>query len=246
MKTTGQLKERGEMKRDKLLLFFLGLLLFTNAFQPVSAFKGIDQAMCGYVDSKNPECNYRKSDFQPTDEWAFFWFRGTFETPDVGASWGFNIREPDGEQFLVGPFQDSLLGPTKPGEIVGWIGIGVSRPNMTWGLKPGLSICCPTTLDGRSVRAASEKPGEWRVEFRLNDKAVVSERFSILGATAIAAITPTEAGAMKTSAVTRTETQLATPALPLDFALAGAVLLVVVIVVAYVYVRRRRRPGGVQ
>jgi hypothetical protein len=164
-------------------LVLLVLILLLTSFSEASAFVVLDRATCKYVDPKNQERKERTNQFDVTDEWAFFWFRGTMETSDAGAKeWKFNLYGPDGQQFLGGPFVFPFVfgAPPKPGDnVVGRIGIGVSKANMTVGLIPGFSICCPTSVNNRPIRPASEKPGEWRAEFMLDNRVVVSERFRI-------------------------------------------------------------------
>jgi hypothetical protein len=209
-------------------LVLLGLLLLLTFFSEANAFTITDRATCKYVDPKTHDCKERTNQFDLADEWAFFWFRGTMETSDAGAKEAkFNLYDPDGQQFLGAPFIIPFAFPIsapKPGEnVVGWIGIGISKANVAVGLMPGISITGTiTAINGRPVGPASEKPGEWQVEFTLDSKVVVSERFTI-GKAPI--------------------TQLYVPGLPSNLFLIAAVAAVLLVIVGVtLFALRRRRP----
>jgi hypothetical protein len=132
-------------------LVLLGLLLLLTFFSEANAFTITDRATCKYVDPKTNDCKERTNQFDLADEWAFFWFRGTMETSDAGAKEAkFNLYDPDGQQFLGAPFTIPFAFPIsapKPGEnVVGWIGIGISKANVAVGLMPGISITARSRL----------------------------------------------------------------------------------------------------
>lgn len=217
------------------VVLLVALLAIPTLVPPVSAFRVTDHAMCKDVDAKTHECKQRTSQFDLGDEWAFFWFRGTWEASDGGAKEAkFNLYDPDGQQFLGAPFVIPFVSPIpvpKPGDnVVGWLGISVSKAEMSVALWPGISITGIEAIDGRPVRPASEKPGEWRAEFTLDDRVVVSERFMIGKRSPIAIVT-----------------QPVAPGLPSAIVLLPiAAIVVVALVVSYMYTRRKKTTPNTQ
>jgi hypothetical protein len=232
----------------------MSILMVLSLLPHASAFKVIDQAMCKYVDPISHECKERTNQFDLTDEWAFFWFRGTMETSDAGAKEAkFNLYGSDGQQFLGGPFVIPFVSPVaapKPGEnVVGWIGIGISKANVAVGLMPGISFTGTImAINGRPVGPASEKPGEWQVEFTLDGRVVVSERFRIGEAITTAATPTTTATTPPTIAttpiVTGTETQPRAVGLQSNLLLIALVVVVILVVVGITLFALRHRAAA--
>ena len=162
---------------------------------PVTAYKAVDQTACKDIDRNTRTCEQRTSEFPVTDEWAYLWFRGDFETSDIGAKCECKVYDPSGNLFASFPSpQYSTFGAVDAvvvgvGEIVGWIGVNVAAN--------AAQCCVSSTATSFSFNDSvtnmapepTSKPGEWRAEFTLGDKVVISERLMIGEKSPIAILT---------------------------------------------------------
>lgn len=195
MTRSTQSKERGRFTNCKgsyaaVLLAFLVIWATSAAilFPAVNAFKVIDHAMC-----KGIKCTERTNQFLLTDDYATLQIRGSFESSDSAAEVGLKFYDPCGRVFASGPARRTeVVSPI--GEISATMGIAVAQSGVGGyflvlvlsrgaGLKIGDELVTNRLWAQMSVAEnapkASEKPGEWRAEFTLAGKSIVSESFTI-------------------------------------------------------------------
>jgi len=172
------LKEKGVW----IILLLIGVLLVPTSTPPVNAFMVIDHAICKNIPAETSTCEERANEFLPSDEMAWLWVKGTFESSDVGAKIEFRFYDPTGSVFAVGPTTiPGGLRVAGTGEVSGGMGIGVSKA-LESGIFGGF-----LWVEG-TRQPSSEIPGEWRAELTLNGIVVLSEYFTILGETTAGSI----------------------------------------------------------
>jgi hypothetical protein len=247
------------MGKSIMALAVMAILLQT-LFATVAAFTVVDHAMCEDIDSKTYSCNERSNEFPPTGNWAYFWFKGTFQSSDVGESLAIAFYDANGAEYAVNNYlRDNGVTVAGPGDIVMFMGVGITEAKAQDGLyvasaKLSLSKIGATISGGGFIstpyelqQPAISKLGEWRAEFLLGGKTVLSERFIILGkATTSTAILSTTSTPPETTTGEGTVTIVTGEAQPNALGLPSSLLIVVVVVVilsvtvGYVYARRKR------
>lgn len=177
---------------------------------------------------------------------ALFWGSGTFESSDIGKQVEIRFYDPDGGLFAKGPPQVTHV--SQIGHTTWWMSIGIAL-----GLGIGNIGGLASWMDSCQPKLASEKPGQWRAEFTLDDKMIVEMHFTISGK----ATTPTTRTCLTTSSqattaldtvkvsateTSETETQVmtATPGNLLLIGTTAATFAIVVLAVGYIYMHRRK------
>ena len=173
-----------------MALFLIGLIVTTYFLSPVGAFKVVDHAMCKDVSEKTNECVERTSEFQPSDEWAFFWLKGNVESSDRGARAEIRFYDPDGKLYHTAPCEFSQLCPAYErktidwriqalGDIVAWMAIQIAGNTVKFYLSSTHVTVTMPWNEWQGNHPPSSRPGAWRAEFTLGGKVVNSEVFSI-------------------------------------------------------------------
>jgi len=232
------------------------MLLVSASLEPVAGFKLVDQATCKEIDWNLRIYKQRVNEFSLTDEWAYLWFKGSFETSDVGATYEVRLYHPDGSRFNPTAMKDGVFSYRRDyrgdirvmegGEVVGVIGVSITN-NAARFYVNSTAVSVSYSFIAPNMGPSPFKPGEWRAEFTLDGRIAVSQRFSI-GKTPPTTVIPTTVAPTTVTSpiVTETETRPGAAGLPSNLLLTGAVAVIVVLLGVYVYVRRKKPPSIVE
>jgi hypothetical protein len=243
-----------------LVLSLVAVILVSAIVTPVNGFELLDHALCKEIDRTARNCKQRTSEFLATDEWAYLWFKGSFDTSDVGAKYEMKIYDPDGNLFAPRPgfaVKDGVFSfrrdysacpycVMEPGQVVGWMGISITTNTALFYVNStAISVSYSFFVPNAGVPPL--KLGQWRSEFTLNDKVIVSERL-LIGKTPATTTTPGAATTVTAPTLVRTETQPGLLGLPSNITLIGgvaAVAVIAIVVGGYMYLRRKKRTSNV-
>jgi len=228
-----------------LALSLVAIVLVSVNVPPANGFKLLDHALCKEIDRNARTCKQRTSEFLVADEQAYLWFRGAFESSDVGAKYAGKVYDVTGNllarfppEGFVGVYQGRPVEPRvlSTGEVVGWIGINFADNVAEIDVN---STAISISFSGKvsKLRLPPSKAGEWRAEFTLDDRAVIIGRLRFVEKIITTTEHPTT---VATSPTTEKATQPSALGVPTNPLLIGAVAMVAVLIGVYVCMRRKK------